>query len=221
MSTTIFPEASTAPDLEDGPRTAQGIPWSEFCGGPIGLDDCRACATERAAMLLTGDEPPECPTCGARRQLNVDGEVVHARLGTYECSKEIVVGTLRITASVTVEGEIEGMYCSLLATQVIEAEITAVVPLETEPAPAPSPVPSTWDTSDWKSYLDGDDEDGSADDDWKSYLDNFADADIEDDDFDFVPMNDYPRKSRLSRFFTNRMDDLIEVTWWVRDKLRI
>ncbi len=31
------------------------------------------------------DEPEDCATCGARRQWNVDGEIVHARAGTYEC----------------------------------------------------------------------------------------------------------------------------------------
>jgi hypothetical protein len=31
------------------------------------------------------DEPGDCPKCGARRQYNVDNEIVHARAGTYDC----------------------------------------------------------------------------------------------------------------------------------------
>jgi hypothetical protein len=31
------------------------------------------------------DEPDNCPKCGARRQWNVDNEIVHARAGTYDC----------------------------------------------------------------------------------------------------------------------------------------
>lgn len=51
------------------------------------------------------NEPAPCPKCKARRQYNVDGQIVHARIGQLECPAPLI-DTITDDATVILIAEI-------------------------------------------------------------------------------------------------------------------